>query len=146
MKQVSKVLFALVFGLALGCLVSATAAGQGRKPNILVIMDDDIGQASISVFTKGLMGYRTPSIDRTAKEGMLFTDYYAEQSCTAGRSSFLTGQEAKSPRREFLYFSDDCDLDGREDHEMAQSSCTCRSRRAGRSLDNLCGRSTTLVE
>ena len=62
------------------------------KPNILVIFGDDIGQANLSVFTKGLMGYHTPNIDRIAKEGLLFTDYYAEQSCTAGRSSFITGQ------------------------------------------------------
>lgn len=88
--------------LAIGILLSgaplraaereAAPAGAGRKPNILVIFGDDIGQSNISVFTKGLMGYRTPNIDRIAKEGMLFTDYYAEQSCTAGRSSFITGQ------------------------------------------------------
>src|SRR5512135_3472057 len=63
------------------------SARQARKPNILVIFGDDIGQANISVFTKGLMGYRTPNIDRLAREGALFTDYYAEQSSTAGRSS-----------------------------------------------------------
>jgi arylsulfatase A-like enzyme len=63
-----------------------------RKPNILVIMGDDIGQSNISAYTLGVMGYRTPNIDRIAKEGMIFTDYYAEQSCTAGRSSFITGQ------------------------------------------------------
>jgi len=84
-------------GLLLGILAVTLAmvpvcAGQGKKPNILVIFGDDIGQANISVFTKGLMGYRTPNIDRIAKEGMLFTDYYAEQSCTAGRSTFITGQ------------------------------------------------------
>ncbi|MBV8883334.1 MAG: arylsulfatase [Chroococcidiopsidaceae cyanobacterium CP_BM_RX_35] len=62
------------------------------KPNIVVIWGDDIGQSNISIFTKGLMGYETPNIDRIAKEGMLFTDYYAEQSCTAGRSAFITGQ------------------------------------------------------
>jgi arylsulfatase A-like enzyme len=62
------------------------------KPNILVIFGDDIGQANISAYTFGLMGYRTPNIDRIAHEGMMFTDYYAEQSCTAGRSSFITGQ------------------------------------------------------
>ena len=67
-------------------------ARQGKKPNIPVIFGDDIGQANISIFTKRLMGYRTPNIDRLAKEGALFTDYYAEQSCTAGRSSFITGQ------------------------------------------------------
>ena len=71
---------------------AADALKHQKRPNILVIFGDDIGQANISVFTKGLMGYRTPNIDRLAKEGMLFTDYYAEQSCTAGRSSFITGQ------------------------------------------------------
>src|SRR5215203_537036 len=68
------------------------AAPSGRRPNILVIMGDDIGQTNLSAYTFGLMGYRTPNIDRLAKEGMMFTDYYAEQSCTAGRSSFITGQ------------------------------------------------------
>jgi arylsulfatase len=70
----------------------AVAAENGKKPNILVIFGDDIGQSNVSAYTHGLMGYRTPNIDRIAKEGMLFTDYYAEQSCTAGRSSFITGQ------------------------------------------------------
>ena len=63
-----------------------------EKPNFLVIWGDDIGQSNLSVFTKGVMGYRTPNIDRIASEGMLFTDYYGEQSCTAGRASFITGQ------------------------------------------------------
>jgi arylsulfatase len=71
---------------------AAPAQPSGRRPNILVIFGDDIGQSNISAFTFGLMGYRTPNIDRIAREGMMFTDYYAEQSCTAGRSSFLTGQ------------------------------------------------------
>jgi arylsulfatase A-like enzyme len=62
------------------------------KPNILVIWGDDIGIANLSCYTHGLMGYQTPNIDRIAKEGMLFTDSYGEQSCTAGRSSFITGQ------------------------------------------------------
>jgi arylsulfatase len=56
----------------------------GRRQNILVIFGDDIGQSNISAYTHGLMGYRTPNIDRLAREGMMFTDYYAEQSCTAG--------------------------------------------------------------
>jgi arylsulfatase A-like enzyme len=64
----------------------------GKKPNILAIFGDDIGQSNISAYTFGLMGYRTPNIDRIAREGMMFTDYYAEQSCTAGRSTFITGQ------------------------------------------------------
>ncbi len=63
-----------------------------KKPNIVVIWGDDIGTANLSIFTKGMMGYRTPNIDRIAEEGMLFTDYYGEQSCTAGRSAFMTGQ------------------------------------------------------
>ena len=62
------------------------------KPNILVIFGDDIGQTNISAYAMGVVGYRTPNIDRIAKEGMMFTDYYAENSCTAGRSSFITGQ------------------------------------------------------
>ncbi|MCA0931926.1 arylsulfatase [Lutimonas saemankumensis] len=63
-----------------------------EKPNILVIWGDDIGQSNISAYTFGLMGYQTPNIDRLANEGLMFTDYYSEQSCTAGRSSFITGQ------------------------------------------------------
>ncbi|MNO84607.1 Arylsulfatase precursor [compost metagenome] len=73
-------------------LSSASAAVAAEKPNILVIWGDDIGQSNISAYTMGVVGYRTPNIDRIAKEGMLFTDYYGEQSCTAGRSSFITGQ------------------------------------------------------
>ena len=73
-------------------LVMASLAQTGKKPNICVIWGDDIGQSNISAYSMGLMGYRTPNIDRVAKEGMIFTDYYAEQSCTAGRASFLTGQ------------------------------------------------------
>jgi len=70
----------------------AQAPATGRRPNILVIFGDDIGQTKISASSHGVMGYRTPNIDRIAKEGIMFTDYYAEQSCTAGRSSFITGQ------------------------------------------------------
>jgi arylsulfatase len=62
------------------------------KPNILVIWGDDIGISNVSAYSEGLMGYKTPNIDRVAEEGMKFTDYYGEQSCTAGRSSFITGQ------------------------------------------------------
>ena len=65
---------------------------NGRKLNILVIFGDDVGQSNISAYTFGLMGYKTPNIDRLAREGAMFTDYYAEQSCTAGRSTFITGQ------------------------------------------------------
>src|SRR6266581_5952059 len=67
-------------------------AKKSDKPNILVIWGDDIGISNLSCYTHGLMGYKTPNIDRIANEGMLFTDSYGEQSCTAGRSSFITGQ------------------------------------------------------
>jgi arylsulfatase len=76
----------------LSLLLAAPAVAQESKPNILVIWGDDIGQSNISYFTRGLMGYETPNIDRIAHEGMAFTDYYGEQSCTAGRSSFIMGQ------------------------------------------------------
>src|SRR5262249_35051857 len=66
------------------------------KPNILVIMADDIGYWNISAYNRGMMGYRTPNIDRIANEGAIFTDYYGQQSCTAGRAAFITGQ---SPMR-----------------------------------------------
>lgn len=78
---------ALFLGLTMVASVFAA-----EKPNIVVIWGDDIGRANISAYTMGMMGYQTPNIDRIAKEGVIFTDYYGEQSCTAGRSSFITGQ------------------------------------------------------
>ena len=89
---------ALVGAAALGGLnlpafaQTQPAPAAAQKPNIVIIWGDDIGQSNISAYSMGLMGYRTPNIDRVAKEGMIFTDYYAEQSCTAGRASFITGQ------------------------------------------------------
>src|SRR5678810_536418 len=62
------------------------------KPNILFIMADDIGWFNVSAYNLGIMGYRTPNIDRIAREGALFTDFYGQQSCTAGRAAFITGQ------------------------------------------------------
>jgi arylsulfatase len=82
----------LVLLLLMAIVVPRAAFAQAKKPNIIVIFGDDIGQTNISAYSFGLMGYKTPNIDRIAKEGMMFTDYYAEQSCTAGRSSFITGQ------------------------------------------------------
>ena len=79
---------ATLFGVA----SPPAAKAVEKKPNILVIWGDDIGQSNLSVFTKGMMGYKTPNIDRLANEGMLFTDYYGEQSCTAGRAAFIMGQ------------------------------------------------------
>ena len=70
----------------------AAAAQAAKKPNILVIWGDDIGYWNVSAYNQGMMGYKTPNIDRIAKEGALFTDWYGEQSCTAGRSAFITGQ------------------------------------------------------
>ncbi|WNJ17358.1 arylsulfatase [Pontibacter sp. G13] len=75
------------------CIVfSFDSFSQSKKPNILVIWGDDIGITNVSAYSRGLMGYHTPNIDRIAKEGILFTDYYGEQSCTAGRAAFITGQ------------------------------------------------------
>lgn len=71
---------------------SSAKSAATAKPNILVIFGDDVGQSNLSAYTHGLVGYKTPNIDRLAREGLLFTDYYAENSCTAGRSTFITGQ------------------------------------------------------
>jgi arylsulfatase A-like enzyme len=90
LRRISLVLIAL--SISFGAWQNAALAQQ-KKPNILVIMGDDIGIPQISAYTQGLMGYRTPNIDRIAKEGMLFTDAYGQQSCTAGRASFILGQE-----------------------------------------------------
>jgi arylsulfatase A-like enzyme len=80
-------------GLAAVPLLAAPAEAQAqKKPNIVIIWGDDIGQSNVSAYSRGMMGYQTPNIDRVTSEGMMFTDYYAEQSCTAGRSSFITGQ------------------------------------------------------
>ncbi|WLW58959.1 arylsulfatase [Achromobacter aegrifaciens] len=100
-KLLSAALFAATGLMALASAQAQTqapaanqgqAAASGKKPNILVIFGDDIGQANISAYAHGVVGYQTPNIDRIAKEGAMFTDYYAENSCTAGRSSFITGQ------------------------------------------------------
>jgi len=72
--------------------VFTLAAHAADKPNILVIWGDDIGITNISAYSDGIMGYHTPNIDRIADEGIRFTDYYGDQSCTAGRSTFITGQ------------------------------------------------------
>ncbi len=76
----------------------AQTAAAAKKPNIVIIWGADIGQTNVSAYSMGLMGFHTPNIDRVAKEGMIFTDYYAEQSCTAGRASFITGQSGLAYR------------------------------------------------
>src|SRR6516165_221311 len=88
-KTLSAALFASVFAPMVTC---PPAKAQQPETNIVIIWGDDIGQSNISAYTRGLMGYQTPNIDRLANEGVMFTDYYAEQSCTAGRASFITGQ------------------------------------------------------
>ena len=81
-------------GLALVAAVPGDAHAQAAKkrPNILVIWGDDIGQFNVGAYNLGMMGYKTPNIDRIAREGALFTDWYGQQSCTAGRAAFITGQ------------------------------------------------------
>jgi hypothetical protein len=78
--------------LGLFATVATPALAGTDKPNILVIMSDDVGITNVSAYSRGLVGYQTPNLDRIANEGMMFTDSYAEQSCTAGRSAFITGQ------------------------------------------------------
>ena len=78
--------------LALLMTAGVTRAADTKKPNILIIWGDDIGYWNLSAYNQGMMGYKTPNIDRIAKEGALFTDWYGQQSCTAGRSCFITGQ------------------------------------------------------
>ena len=89
MKMKSTFCFLLA---AMATIFSAPALQAADKPNILVIWGDDIGITNISRYSMGMMGYQTPNIDRIANEGMIFSDYYGEQSCTAGRSAFITGQ------------------------------------------------------
>ncbi len=92
-KLIGRSIFMVAAILAvLAFIAGPVSAAKAEKPNILVIWGDDIGQSNISYYTHGMMGYQTPNIDRVAKEGMAFTDYYGEQSCTAGRSSFIMGQ------------------------------------------------------
>src|SRR5881628_4036609 len=79
--------------VAVTLIVSAASSfAQAKKPNILIIWGDDIGYWNVSAYNQGMMGYKTPNIDRLAKEGALFTDWYGQQSCTAGRAAFITGQ------------------------------------------------------
>ena len=87
-------IFRLVSAVLFAALVTFgnVAQAQARKPNILVIWGDDIGGFNISAYNQGVMGYKTPNIDSIAKEGAMFTDWYGQQSCTAGRAAFITGQ------------------------------------------------------
>ncbi len=88
----SRLLTAALAALYLAIAAPILAQEGDAKPNILVIWGDDIGQFNVSAYNMGMMGYRTPNIDRLAREGALFTDWYGQQSCTAGRAAFITGQ------------------------------------------------------
>ncbi len=91
-RRTALLCFCFLAVIALTSGVGHVHAAKTDKPNILVIWGDDIGRTNISAYTRGLVGYTTPNIDRIANEGMMFTDYYGEQSCTAGRASFIMGQ------------------------------------------------------
>jgi arylsulfatase A-like enzyme len=97
-RRLKRGVYAFVFAVSLlahSIVVVPSAAAdtaQKKKPNILVIFGDDIGYWNISAYSRGMMGYRTPNIDRIGKEGAVFTDHYSQQSCTAGRAAFITGQ------------------------------------------------------
>jgi arylsulfatase A-like enzyme len=78
--------------LLFACCLAVPAWAQAKKPNILIIWGDDIGQFNVGAYNMGMMGYKTPNIDRIGKEGAVFTDWYGQQSCTAGRAAFITGQ------------------------------------------------------
>jgi Sulfatase len=107
MNAIRKVWIARLTLLAAVVMVSAPATAQlpqrpnNQKPNIVMIMGDDVGMWNLSAYHQGMMGGRTPNIDRIANEGARFTDYYAQQSCTAGRAAFITGQRTWPFR--FLY-------------------------------------------
>src|SRR5690349_15826655 len=93
---------ASALGTAAGIEKAVAQAQQaaGGKPNILVIMGDDIGWFNIGAYHRGIMSGKTPNLDRLASQGMMFTDYYAEASCTAGRASFITGEIGRASCRE----------------------------------------------
>ena len=101
LKAVATPLGGVAVGSGLLSGAMQTAQAQQKKPNILVIWGDDIGYWNVSAYNQGMMGYKTPNIDRIAKEGALFTDWYGQQSCTAGRARFITGQVGfrTGPRR-----------------------------------------------
>ena len=126
---VSAALAALWLGLTFSNPSVAQDAGSSTKPNILVIMGDDIGYWNISAYNRGMMGYRTPNIDRIADEGGIFTDYYGQQSCTAGRAAFITGQ---SPMRTGLL---KVGLPGAKEGLSEEGSDTRRSAQAARLCD-----------
>src|SRR5271167_2153305 len=93
-NQPNLVSYSLTLLTATAALIGAGGSlqAQDKRPNILIIWGDDIGQFNLSAYNMGMMGYKTPNIDRIGKEGAIFTDWYGQQSCTAGRAAFITGQ------------------------------------------------------
>jgi len=83
---------ATVVVMLLLSVFSGTALAESNKPNILIIWGDDIGWSNVGAYNRGMMGYATPNIDSIANAGILFTDAYGQNSCTAGRAAFITGQ------------------------------------------------------
>ena len=128
------------------------AASAQKKPNILVIWGDDIGMDNISAYHRGMMGGRTPNIDRLAKEGVIFTDHYAQQSCTAGRASFIMGQHPfrtglltiGMPGRQAGHRGEEPD-----DRRTAQANGVMRPLRSGRTIlaiaTSICPRYTASI-
>jgi arylsulfatase len=92
MSMPRNILLGLLASVAAVTMASTLAAAQQQQPNIVFIMGDDIGWANIGVYNQGIMAGRTPNLDQLASEGVRFTDYYAEASCTAGRANFITGE------------------------------------------------------
>jgi arylsulfatase len=94
MRSTTKIFSTLLASIVVVALVAGAASAQtpGKKPNILVIMGDDVGWFNIGAYHRGIMSGKTPNLDKLAAEGMMFTDYYAEASCTAGRANFITGE------------------------------------------------------
>ena len=100
MQALAKRLLGAAIPIALAAIVAglSPASAQEKKPNILVIMGDDVGWFNIGAYHRGIMSGKTPNLDKLAAEGMMFTDYYAEASCTAGRANFITGEIAAAHR------------------------------------------------
>src|SRR5215813_8151755 len=92
MTQTTKVGSMFLAFIATFVLLTGSVQAQPKKPNILVIMGDDVGWFNIGAYHRGIMSGKTPNLDKLAQQGMLFTDYYAEASCTAGRANFITGE------------------------------------------------------
>ena len=92
MEKTKKIIILIIGFICCSVLSNDVLAQKNEKPNILVIWGDDIGWSNPSIYNMGMMGYKTPNIDKIGRDGIVFTDYYSQQSCTAGRAAFITGQ------------------------------------------------------